>query len=63
MIQVFKGVTLNDGRGKKGLFMGEESLRRGKMDPLREIKGWDSEELQGHEVAEGMNGFGEGGVE
>lgn len=46
MIQVFKGVTLQEGKAKKGLMSEEppiEKSRKRSGNYLKEIKGWDNE--------------------
>lgn len=43
MIQVFKGVTLNEAKNKKGLIYDESPSPSKRSDHLREIKGWENE--------------------
>lgn len=46
MIQVFKGVTLQDSKYKKGLISDEpviEKNRKKSGQYLKELKGWDNE--------------------
>lgn len=45
MIQVFKGVTLHEGKGKKGVLAEEpvvEMSRKTSSHHMRELKGWEN---------------------